>query len=134
MLSPPISRLRRWRPVAGLLGLALATSAVGGCTVANSEYVTGGGADGLRIVLPQEPPTLEACQSSLTATGVVVRSNITEPLVERDPDSGELQPLLATEWEQTTDETWTFTLREGVTFTDGTPSTPRPRPSPSTAR
>ncbi|WP_352396432.1 ABC transporter substrate-binding protein [Kineosporia sp. NBRC 101677] len=121
MLSPPISRLRRWRPVAGLLGLALATSAVGGCTVANSEYVTGGGADGLRIVLPQEPPTLEACQSSLTATGVVVRSNITEPLVERDPDSGELQPLLATEWEQTTDETWTFTLREGVTFTDGTP-------------
>ncbi len=66
-------------------------------------------------------PTLEACQSSLTSTGVVIRSNITEPLVERDADTGELGPKLATEWEQTSDETWTFTLREGVTFTDGTP-------------
>ncbi|MCD5309603.1 ABC transporter substrate-binding protein [Kineosporia babensis] len=117
-MSPPIRRSRGLPKVAGLLGLALVAS---GCTVANSEYVTGGGADGLRIVLPQEPPTLEACQSSLTATGVVVRSNITEPLLERDPDSGELEPLLATEWEQTSPETWTFKLREGVTFTDGTP-------------
>jgi peptide/nickel transport system substrate-binding protein len=80
---------------------------------------SGGAGEALRVVLPQEPPTLEPCDSSLTATGVVLRSTITEPLVERDPDSGELEPLLATEWEATGDKEWTFTLREGVTFHDG---------------
>jgi peptide/nickel transport system substrate-binding protein len=35
-------------------------------------------------------------------------------------DGGEILPVLATEWEQT-DEALTLTLREGVTFHDGTP-------------
>ena len=76
------------------------TVAASGCTVANSGH---GGYDPntLRIVLSQEPPTLEPCESSLTSTGIVVRSNITEPLIERDPNTGDLQPLLATEWRQT---------------------------------
>lgn len=105
-------------------GLALATVSVaaGGCTVANS----GGGGydpDTLRIVLAQEPPTLEPCESSLTSTGIVVRSNITEPLLERDANTGELQPLLSTGWEQTSPNEWTFTLRDGVTFSDGAPFT-----------
>lgn len=95
---------------------------VSGCTVANS----GGGSydpNTLRIVLPQEPPTLEPCEGSLTSTGVVVRSNITEPLVERDSNTGDLLPLLATGWEQTAPTEWTFTLRDGVTFSDGEPFT-----------
>ena len=73
---------------AGYVGLPLAvafaaaTVAAGGCTVANSSH---GGYDPntLRVVLSQEPPTLEPCESSLTSTGIVVRSNITEPLIER---------------------------------------------------
>ncbi|MBB2989584.1 peptide/nickel transport system substrate-binding protein [Mycolicibacterium iranicum] len=104
------------------LALAGVTVAAGGCSVANS----GGGGydpDTLRIVLQQEPPTLEPCESSLTSTGIVVRSNITEPLLERDSTTGDLQPLLATGWEQTTPNEWTFTLRDGVTFSDGTPFT-----------
>ncbi|WP_232107779.1 MULTISPECIES: ABC transporter substrate-binding protein [Streptomyces] len=59
----------------------------------------------------------------MTGTGVVVRSNITEPLVERDPDSGELHPLLATGWQQTDERTWTFDTRTGVTFQNGEPFT-----------
>jgi peptide/nickel transport system substrate-binding protein len=93
-----------------------------GCTVANSQSDSGVGAlegDTVRVVLQQEPPTLEACEANLTSTGIVVRSNITEPLVERDPNSGDLEPLLATEWEQTSDTEWVFTMREGVTFQDG---------------
>ncbi|WP_078854254.1 ABC transporter substrate-binding protein [Streptomyces sp. NRRL F-5135] len=94
----------------------------GGCAVANGDSAgDAGSADGrtLRVVLTQEPPTLEPCESSLTATGVVVRSNITEPLVERDPTSGELRPLLATGWTQTRPTTWTFDIRPGVTFQNG---------------
>ncbi|MGP4014711.1 ABC transporter substrate-binding protein [Saccharopolyspora sp. 5N708] len=78
-------------------------------------------ADTVRIVLPEEPPTLEPCDASLTATGVVVRSNITQPLMERNPTTGALEPLLATSWVQTTPTTWTFHIREGVRFSDGTP-------------
>ncbi|NKX49632.1 peptide ABC transporter substrate-binding protein, partial [Arthrobacter deserti] len=55
----------------------------------------------------------------LTSTGVVDRSTITEPLVERNPTTGELEPKLATEWESKDNKAWTFKLREGVTFHDG---------------
>ena len=115
----PSIHAKRWSVVALALGVTVAAS---GCTVANS----GGGSydpNTLRLVLPQEPPTLEPCEGSLTSTGIVTRSNITEPLVERDSTTGDLQPLLATEWEQTAPTEWTFTLRDGVTFSDGAPFT-----------
>ncbi|MCW8098900.1 ABC transporter substrate-binding protein [Streptomyces tauricus] len=121
--SPPPGR-RRPRPTTALL-LAGAVLVSSGCAVANSAGGDAGQADGrtLRVVLTQEPPTLEPCEASLTSTGVVVRSNITEPLVERDPDSGELHPLLATGWKQTGPRTWTFDTRDGVTFQNGEPFT-----------
>lgn len=100
------------------------TLLVSGCTVANSEQSggpSGAASDTIRVVLSQEPPTLEACEANLTSTGVVMRSNVTEPLVERNPTTGDLEPLLATEWEATSDTEWTFTLRDDVTFHDGTP-------------
>lgn len=93
-----------------------------GCTVANTAH-GGYDPDTLRIVISQEPPTLEPCESSLTSTGIVVRSNITEPLIERDPDTGDLQPLLSTAWRQTAPNQWAFDIRKGVTFSDGAPFT-----------
>jgi len=44
-----------------------------------------------------------------------------ETLTRYNPDVGDVEPMLATEWE-TPDEgvTWTFKLREGVKFHDGT--------------
>ncbi|MGB3351881.1 MAG: ABC transporter substrate-binding protein [Mycobacterium sp.] len=50
-----------------------------------------------------------------------MRSNVTEPLIERDPTTGELAPKLATKWESTGDTEWTLTLRDDVQFQDGTP-------------
>jgi peptide/nickel transport system substrate-binding protein len=113
-------RLRR----TGVAALAVTGACLiaGGCTVANSGQGVSD-PNTLRIVLQQEPPTLEPCESSLTSTGIVVRSNITEPLIERDPDSGDLQPLLATAWRQTSPTEWTFDVRPGVTFSNGAPFT-----------
>jgi peptide/nickel transport system substrate-binding protein len=49
-----------------------------------------------------------------------VMQNIYDGLVELD-QQGAIQPALATEWTISDDNlTWTFTLREGVTFHDGT--------------
>ena len=45
--------------------------------------------------------------------------NIYDPLVRRDRDL-KLEPALATSWSQTAPDTWRFTLRRGVTFSDGT--------------
>ncbi|WP_432540809.1 ABC transporter substrate-binding protein [Kineococcus sp. SYSU DK002] len=103
------------------LAAGAAVLLLGACSVANSGSGSPAAPDTVRIVLPQEPPTLEPCDASLTSTGVVVRSNITEPLAERDPATGELLPLLATAWEQDAPTSWTFHLRPGVTFSDGTP-------------
>ncbi len=48
--------------------------------------------------------------------------NIYENLVKYKPGSTEIQPCLATSWTQSPDGlTWTFKLRRGVTFHDGTP-------------
>ena len=55
--------------------------------------------------------------NSLTAAYQIV-----ENLVFVEPGGTELQPGLATEWSSNDDGTvWTFTLREGVMFQDGTP-------------
>lgn len=107
--------LLKWPALASVAVLGLS-----GCSVANSD-AGAASSNTVRVVLGQEPPTLEACESNLTSTGVVVRSNVTEPLIERNPTSGELEPKLATEWKATTDTEWTLKLREGVTFQDGTP-------------
>ena len=62
-MSPALSvqqgRTHRVAAIAvGALALSLIAS---GCTVANSSNGAAARADTLRIVLPQEPPTLEAC-------------------------------------------------------------------------
>lgn len=43
-----------------------------------------------------------------------------ETLVKYNEDSGKLEPALATAWKQTEPTAWDFTLREGVTFQNGT--------------
>ncbi|ANY09339.1 ABC transporter substrate-binding protein [Pseudonocardia sp. HH130630-07] len=47
---------------------------------------------------------------------------IVDSLTDRDPVTGDIVPWLATRWSSNADGTaWTFTLREGATFSDGSP-------------
>jgi peptide/nickel transport system substrate-binding protein len=48
-----------------------------------------------------------------------LNSSIYEYLIEINSSTGELDPVLATSWETTDGKRWVFTLREGVTFHDG---------------
>ncbi|WP_223124875.1 hypothetical protein [Streptomyces sp. TRM68367] len=98
--------LTRTPPIVTSLAVLLT---VCGCSVAGADPI-GGGPDTLRIILPEEPPTLEPCDASLTATGRVTRANITEALTEREASTGRLQPALATKWSRTSATSWTFTL------------------------
>lgn len=49
-------------------------------------------------------------------------NNITDRLVYQDPETLELEPWIATDWQINEDATeYTFTIRDDVTFSDGTP-------------
>lgn len=67
----------------------------------------------------QEPTTLDPALAQDSNSYSVIR-NIYEPLVEIDPVTQRLIPRLALSWTPS-GHTWTFTLRRGVTFHDGTP-------------
>lgn len=68
-----------------------------------------------------EPDSLDSMNTT-AGTALIVTRQIEEPLIGFEPGSTNLQPLLATEWSANEDSTeWTFKLREGVTFHDGTP-------------
>ena len=45
--------------------------------------------------------------------------NVFEKLITRDPETNELSPQLATEWEMLDELTWRFQLRDDVVFHDG---------------
>ncbi len=75
----------------------------------------------LTVVLQEEPTSLDACDTNYVGNSRVVRNNITETLVNISVADGSIIPGLATAWEQISPTTWRFKLREGVTFSDGTP-------------
>lgn len=56
-------------------------------------------------------------------TGLVLAHQSWDTLVYRDPDTFQIKPLLALSWKQTSDTSYEFELRRGVTFHDGSPFT-----------
>ena len=73
--------------------------------------------DTLVVAISADPPTLDPCQSSHSAS-----VNNLQPVYEtlyRYNDDGELQPLLATGYERIDDLNWRFTLRDDVYFHNG---------------
>jgi peptide/nickel transport system substrate-binding protein len=73
----------------------------------------------LVIVRPTDPVSLDP-QLETTAPGAWVFSQILEPLITLNQQM-EIEGRLATDWEFIDPTRLRFTLRQGVTFTDGTP-------------
>jgi peptide/nickel transport system substrate-binding protein len=76
-----------------------------------------------RLVLGQvlEPPHLDPTAGTAAAIREVLYANVLEGLTRIDEKS-EVRPLLAESWTVSPDgKTYTFKLKEGVTFHDGTP-------------
>jgi peptide/nickel transport system substrate-binding protein len=69
---------------------------------------------------PQEPPNWNYWQTGATALTAPTYLNVIQPLIERQAD-GSVEPLLAESWDVSDDSLeYTFHLREGVVFHDGT--------------
>ncbi|RZU61615.1 ABC transporter substrate-binding protein [Zhihengliuella halotolerans] len=73
-----------------------------------------------RLGTPSAPRSLDP-SLVIDADSHRLTRQIFEGLMRTDPDNGAPQPALATDWEASADGlTYTFTLRPGVTFHDGT--------------
>ena len=75
----------------------------------------------ISIVIAEEPPNLDVSDTGPgSAFNNRITMNVYEGLTGRDA-SGAVVGLLAESWEQTDETTWTFSLRQGVSFNNGVP-------------
>ena len=110
----------RLRWAAGLSAMALVTAGCGMGGTAESGGGSGGSGAGGHLVYAEQFPPAAAWALEANDAHALTRAGCLETLVKNGYD-GQLEPMLATEWKQVEPKTWEFTLREGVTFQDGTP-------------
>jgi peptide/nickel transport system substrate-binding protein len=110
-----------------LAAVAAMTVAISGC--ANSDRSSGGGGattgasskDTLVFGAAGDPKLFDPAFASDGETFRVLKQ-IFEGLVQTKQGSADIEPALATKWDSSADgKDWTFTLRQGVKFSDGTP-------------
>ena len=116
---------RRWGLTAmAVIPLSIAVVACSPGGASTGPTTGGGGTAGdngaVTIVQAEEPTSLDPCDSNNSSRSRILRQNVTESLTKRNPDTNTIEPLLATQWSSSADNTtWTFELRQGVTFQNG---------------
>ncbi|MFP3882933.1 MAG: ABC transporter substrate-binding protein [Actinomycetota bacterium] len=75
--------------------------------------------EGIVIAVAAEPNDLNPGMVGHNEVNTPGMRNVFEPLIQRNSETGELLPGLATDWRQVDPLTWEFDLREGVVFHDG---------------
>jgi peptide/nickel transport system substrate-binding protein len=111
----------------GLLASLLAACGGGGTKPLKSNTTAAGGGSGgaavkggtLKAALTGEPDSLDPAKSQIY-TGAQVYDNVFSKLVDLD-ENQKVYGVLATRWTQVDPRTWTFELRDGVTFHNGEP-------------
>ncbi|MGO0060393.1 ABC transporter substrate-binding protein [Brevibacillus fluminis] len=87
---------------------------------ANGEPKAGGT---ITMAMPAEPDTLDVQRTNMLSSDTIAML-LGDTLLSQDPETHELKPNLAESYNISEDGlTWTFTLRKGVAFHDGTPLT-----------
>jgi peptide/nickel transport system substrate-binding protein len=120
----PGKRARRTLVLAAVAAITVAASS---CAKSDRDDAGGGGAstgasskDTLVFGAAGQPKLYDPAFASDGETFRVLKQ-IFEGLVKTKEGSADIEPALATKWESSPDgKDWTFTLRQGVKFTDGT--------------
>ena len=111
----------RWASGIALVALTATACGMGGDNNGNNdESGDGEGSGNGHVVYAEFTPPLAAWAPETDDGILLSRAGCLETLLKYEAD-GTLTENLATAWEQTNPKTWQFTLREGVTFQDGTP-------------
>ena len=111
-----------------LVSLSLAVAlALAGCEQPAGPQATGGApaqpqtGGVLRVAFDGDPNCIDPQQAG-NNTALNVGRQLVDSLTDQDPQSAEILPWLAQRWEVSDDSRqFTFHLREGVTFADGSP-------------
>ena len=75
----------------------------------------------LRVAVPALPATMDPALAAEASSGLLARQ-VFDGLLQYREGSSDVEPGLATQWQVSRDGlTWSFRLREGVRFHDGTP-------------
>jgi len=96
------------------------TETEGGSDSSENGKATSDVAQEVRVAVTTEAIGLSPTETWDGASATVL-NQMYETLVQRDPESGDIVPLLAESYETLDDTTWIFNLKEDVTFHDGTP-------------
>ena len=112
--------MRATRPLVLAAVGTLALSACGGGESVDTGGGGGGGGDNTLVAaVSAQPDQLDPHVTTAYASFQVLE-NVYDTLVVPDPEDLTMQPSLATEWETSEDDLeWRFTLRDDVTFHDG---------------
>lgn len=103
---------------AALLVAACGPAAAPGATATATPRAGGPQKGGTLVVaIRQSVVGLDPANHRDTVTETVIRQMF-DALVARLPD-GKIVPEIAAQWKQTSSTTWDFTIREGITFQDG---------------
>lgn len=107
---------------AAVLVICALLAALTGCSTGQSVDLGNGTSGALVAAIAGEPDQLDPHKTTAYFSFEVLE-NVFDTLVEPDADL-QMKPALAESWEVSPDQlTWTFRLRPGVTFHDGTPLT-----------
>src|SRR3954454_23968847 len=102
-----------------IAALLFAGTACSGKT--NSPTNDAAAAATVRTPLMSDPPPLDP-DTFYQPEGLLIMTSTYQGLLQYAPGSTKIAPLLATKWDVSPDGlTYTFTLRDGVKFADGTP-------------
>ncbi len=113
---PPAPRRRPWKLIAVIVVVIVALSAIAVYVVLYSPKPAS------VVVYDTNSEMVTLDPSSEFSNSILILPNVYETLTHWNPATNSADPLLALSWNHASDGmTWNFTLRQGVTFHDGTP-------------
>jgi peptide/nickel transport system substrate-binding protein len=115
----PRSRAPRW---AASIAAVAAVGVLAACssTPAETDEPLASSKDTIVFAIKEDPTCLDPQLTSLT-TSLNIGRQVVDSLVDQDPETGEIVPWLAESFETNADlSSYTFTLRDDVTFSDDT--------------
>ncbi|MFF2083873.1 ABC transporter substrate-binding protein [Nocardia sp. NPDC058176] len=120
--------MRAGRLLASSVALLTAASLLSACSAGNHAGSSAGGdpVRGGTLTYGDIVPPIWPIGRASQYTQAALWTNLADSLVAFDPETGELVAHLATAWTaDPTNTEFTFTIREGVTFSDGSALTPQ---------
>jgi len=123
-LSPRTLRIATGLAALGLALTACSTGTTPAASSSGSASATPVDGGDLTFAIGNDPISVNPAGIGSGNDTLYVTRQLVDSLLWQDPADGSLEPWLATTWEANADQTeFTFTLRDGVTFSDGTPFT-----------